>query len=632
MTDTPAIFACTYHIKRGSSIVGQLRGVINEPMFGATINGGMDPLALDLDHYPSELHLFDLVRVDLPDGTVAGLWKHEEQAANFDATTRTYKLTLVPLVSELSEAGLTANYTTDPTQVGTPLGPADPATWTAAGLAQTAHCTAGTVEVVGLLYPYAFNRAQPIDALNQHTLFGGAGWWWFCNGVGKVDVRDDSPTTHVLTRGREYTGGEQHIDTHGLPNIQPVTGGTPAGGSKALEGLAQDLTGHPYSVDVIGRRQAQAYSDSALLTQAACDTVAATLLATLERPTITRKVKVEGYVGPWLLPGDAVTLREGFPDPAGDALADVTPTLIVHHSVRTGATGTYDLELVDMPSVVRSGGGSGVMTGAVALGSMVHNPAQLASILPYSFGLQPVDATYRARCRFQVPSNVILVTKALLSFSTGPFRSGIQTASGGTTSGDEGAHTHDVGLPSHSHGTPNHSHGTPDHRHVLFTFNGAGAGVGNQDTYDYWDGSNGWPIVLTVLTQGTVGPNVETRNAGGGGTTPAGGGGTSGGGGGTVVASAAGSAHHHTIPPESLNPPSALFEAGMAQGCHVWIDGTDRTTALSGPFGGGSPTDIDDLDITAWLLTSGFHEIQLSSTALGGIMAQVTVFAVLGAS
>jgi len=568
--------------------------VLNEPMFGAVINGGMDPLALDLDHYPSELQLFDLVRVDLPDGTVAGKWKHEEQAANFDATTRTYKLTLVPVVSELSEAGLTANYTIDPTQVGAPLGPADPAIWTAAGLAQTAHCIAGTVEAVGLLYPYAFNRAQPIDALNQHTLFGGAGWWWFCNGAGAVDVRSDSPVTHVLTRGREYTGGEQHIDTHGLPNIQPVTGGTPAGGSKALESVAQDLTGHPYSVDVIGRRQAQAYSDSALLTQAACDTVAATLLATLERPTTTRKITVENYFGPWILPGNAVTLREGFPDPAGAALADVTPTLIVQHSVRTGATGHYDLELVDMPSVVRSGGGSGVMTSAVALGSMVHNPSQLASVMPFSFGLQPVDATYKARCRFQIPSNVLLVTKALLSFSTGPFRSAIQV-----TISNEGAHTHP---------TPNHGHeiahfvsitagATPHPASPTFVLDMRDSGGGAQQ-FGVDNGTGPAPT-----------SDIWTYVDGGGST------------------SAAGSAHTHT-----LSSPSGLYEAGDAQGCHVWIDGTDRTTALGGPFGSGSPADIDDLDVTAWLLTPGFHEIQLSSTALGGIMAQVTVFAVLGAS
>ncbi len=71
------------------------------------------------------------------------------------------------------------------------------------------------------------------------------------------------------------------------------------------------------------------------------------------------------------------------------------------------------------------------------------------------------------------------------------------------------------------------------------------------------------------------------------------------------------------------------------------IDGTDFTAALGGPFGvGASPTDISDLDLSALqqvgskesIWTRGIHEIDLSSTQLGGISAQLLLVATINAS
>jgi len=79
----------------------------------------------------------------------------------------------------------------------------------------------------------------------------------------------------------------------------------------------------------------------------------------------------------------------------------------------------------------------------------------------------------------------------------------------------------------------------------------------------------------------------------------------------------------------SLNPPSGLYDTGMAQGVHVYIDGTDRTTALGGPWGSGSSIDVSELDISAYITATGWHEFALTSTTLGVIVAQVTTKALL---
>ena len=90
--------------------------------------------------------------------------------------------------------------------------------------------------------------------------------------------------------------------------------------------------------------------------------------------------------------------------------------------------------------------------------------------------------------------------------------------------------------------------------------------------------------------------------------------------------------HTHTVPASALSIPDSLYEIGMAQATHIFIDGVDRTVALGGPWGAGSAIDIPDLDITQWLQAVGWHEIQFSSSTLGSIIPQLLVFATLGAS
>jgi hypothetical protein len=92
------------------------------------------------------------------------------------------------------------------------------------------------------------------------------------------------------------------------------------------------------------------------------------------------------------------------------------------------------------------------------------------------------------------------------------------------------------------------------------------------------------------------------------------------------VAGTSGNEGSHT---HTLNAPSGLYDAGMAQGVHVFIDAVDRTTALSGPWGSGSALDVSDLDISAWITTTGWHEVLLTSTTLGVIIGQISTKAQL---
>jgi hypothetical protein len=46
----------------------------------------------------------------------------------------------------------------------------------------------------------------------------------------------------------------------------------------------------------------------------------------------------------------------------------------------------------------------------------------------------------------------------------------------------------------------------------------------------------------------------------------------------------------------------------MSRNAHVFIDGVDQTTPLGGPWdGGGAEFEINELDISAYITSGGFH-------------------------
>jgi hypothetical protein len=192
-----------------------------------------------------------------------------------------------------------------------------------------------------------------------------------------------------------------------------------------------------------------------------------------------------------------------------------------------------------------------------------------SGILQSYSGYQPVDATHRCRLRFEIPPDVISFSKVALSFSLQAFRASSQSVSGASSA-------------SSSSGT------STTHHHQTLLVDGTG------------------PYTVTF-------DHITGLNAAGSG-------------GGSAPTSDMSADHTHPIPhTHAITAPDGLYDTGMAQGVHVFIDGTDRTTALSGPWGSGSSIDISDLDISAYITATGWHEVALSSTSLGVIVAQVSM-------
>jgi hypothetical protein len=202
-----------------------------------------------------------------------------------------------------------------------------------------------------------------------------------------------------------------------------------------------------------------------------------------------------------------------------------------------------------------------------------YGPQGVPGILKDSGGYQPVDATHRAILRYELPASAVLViNRSLLSFSLKPFRASSQSTSGASS------------ASSSSGGA--HNHAEP----ILDTGGGAAGAAVLANV-----GANRLEANLGI-GGGTFGPFSLNDVPG----------------------------HSHPIPhTHAVNAPDGLYDTGMAQGVHVFVDGTDRTTALGGPWGVGSAVDVPDLDISAWITATGWHEIQLSSTTLGVIIAQL---------
>jgi hypothetical protein len=199
-----------------------------------------------------------------------------------------------------------------------------------------------------------------------------------------------------------------------------------------------------------------------------------------------------------------------------------------------------------------------------------------AGVLQSYSGYQPVDATHRCRLRYELPPNAVnSIVATNLSFSLQPFRA--------TTQGTSGASS------ASSSASGPHKHGVP--------ISDAAGGV----TVNY-DNASGTLKAVIGIGGGTVNPFTLDDSP----------------------------SHAHTIAhTHAITAPDGLYDTGCAQGVHVFIDGTDRTSALGGPWGSGSSIDVSDLDITAYITTTGWHEVALSSTSLGVVVAQVSTKAYL---
>lgn len=210
------------------------------------------------------------------------------------------------------------------------------------------------------------------------------------------------------------------------------------------------------------------------------------------------------------------------------------------------------------------------------------------NILRSSAGYQGVDSSHNLRLRFEIPQNVGAIQRVLLSFSLQAWRASQQSTASGTTSGSSSANTTGAGsLHAHSFSISIENNGGASFSMLWDSVNKLFAISGASDLY---------------TNPGTSNEGSHTHGMG----------------------------HTHGIPNLALQSPTGLIDQAMAQGVHLLIapaggSFTDITSALGGPWGSGSALDVNDLDISTYVTSGGWWEVQLSSTTLGGIIANVDV-------
>lgn len=239
-----------------------------------------------------------------------------------------------------------------------------------------------------------------------------------------------------------------------------------------------------------------------------------------------------------------------------------------------------------------------------------------------------VDATHKIKLKFSIPEKIIRVQKLTLNFSLEAFRayetgaasggsSSPTTSSGGgstqTSSNGGGATTSSGGGQTTSSGggsTPTSSSGNTGHTHGLTTNQFQGDNTGETDghthtyTYQYQyetevSGASHTHTVSISDHSHTVSDHTHTV--------------------GNHTHDVTVPNHTHTVTISSHTHPITygIYESTSATGCKVYVDGTLRLDN----GGAGYTTDQADLDLTEWVLTSGWHTIEISSTQLGRINA-----------
>lgn len=239
-----------------------------------------------------------------------------------------------------------------------------------------------------------------------------------------------------------------------------------------------------------------------------------------------------------------------------------------------------------------------------------------------------LDAGVSEDVRFYVPS---VPTNRRLTLRGRLPRAGLLAAHGhGTaTSGDQSA-THDHGASGNA--SVGHDHGatggqSADHSHTIGNDNATHLhglkGIGGDDP------SN---TSLDNLAGSQATSNLWIENAS---PTHSHGGATGGASAGHTHTTGAQSATHthtsgnasvgHTHQVTVASAGSAGYTAGLRpEGVTVAIDGTDRTTALGGPWGtSGADWNVVDLDVAPYLSTTGWHEIVVAASGGGRLKAHV---------
>ena len=220
-----------------------------------------------------------------------------------------------------------------------------------------------------------------------------------------------------------------------------------------------------------------------------------------------------------------------------------------------------------------------------------------------------VDSTHKLKIKFYIPSETLSVKKVLLNFSLEAFRA-YET---GAASGGSSTPTSDSGGSS----SPTSAAGG-DHRHQMLEYiqdindvvsvlktGGGSIDVHKKNETLRWfragdaAGGNGADLGIeaaqgnyTIYTKGASGTHTHTVTIAG---------------------------HTHTviIAAHTHGMSYGIYESTSATGVKVYVDGILRLDN----GGAGYTADQANLDLSAWITTSGWHYIELSSSQLGRINA-----------
>jgi len=193
--------------------------------------------------------------------------------------------------------------------------------------------------------------------------------------------------------------------------------------------------------------------------------------------------------------------------------------------------------------------------------------------VPLNFSnMDNVQSGYPLKLNIHIPSKTKAINAFYLSFDMELYRAFVATTTG------ESAHDHGFEIPDHSHSLG------------LWPYNSG------YDTY-----------LIGIQARGGAIGNVLTVDSG----SPAAG--TTEDGGYIADTTTAGSEHTHT--PEF----GIMEDVDNSPSISIKIDGTDRTSALGGPW----TTDQLEIDITAYIQTTGKHIVELLSTQKARIQGDV---------
>ena len=216
-----------------------------------------------------------------------------------------------------------------------------------------------------------------------------------------------------------------------------------------------------------------------------------------------------------------------------------------------------------------------------ASGQVVLDENGLLQTLPYSRE-DNVDATHKLLFLVKIPNNTISVRSATLAFKLLPFRAYEKSIIGGSSS-------------------INTSASGGSHRHKMFEE--AAVQIGDTDvigcTYVASTQSSVFNAVSVNLdinryfiTDKGIPPLYTAEESG---------------------SHSHGMAHTHTNTLEY-----GIFESTTASGINIYIDGVLRVN-------GNYTTDQNNIDISQWLTTSGYHSVEISSNTLGRVNASIDI-------